>query len=140
MTHQQYQQMCLRVLENHTWYKPITLTLVQEFILEFHALYTQAFWEGLIDKDILAFLNVKTLHTSTFYSLTKTLKNMHTPPGRPIVSGMGSLMENTSKYMDAFLMHHVLSLPTYKRDITDLLKHIEGIQVPLGYRYRGLVL
>lgn len=35
-----------------------------------------------------------------------------------------------TKLVDAFLMPHVLGLPSYIRDTTDLLKHIKGIQIP----------
>lgn len=65
-----------------------------------------------------------------FCSLPKTHKNVQTPPGRPIVSGIGSLTDHASKFVDAFLMPHVCSLPSYIRDTTDLLRHLEGIQVP----------
>lgn len=46
------------------------------------------------------------------------------------MSGIGSLTENASRLVDSILMPHVLSLPSYIRDTSDLLKHIEGMVVP----------
>lgn len=67
-----------------------------------------------------------------FYALPNTYKNVHSPPERQIVSRILSLTDNASKFVDAFLMPHVWGLPSFIRDTTDLLKHIEGIQVSLG--------
>lgn len=57
-------------------------------------------------------------------------KSPSQPPRRPIVSGIGSLTDNASKFVDSFLLPHVLGLPSHIRDTSDLLRHIEGIQVP----------
>lgn len=70
--------------------------------------------------------------------LPKTHKNLLRPLGRPIVSGIGSLTDNASKFVDNVLMPHVLSLPSYIHDTTDLLKHIKGIQVPLDSLFMAI--
>lgn len=130
MSHIQYQTMCREVLNNSTWYKPIPPIKINGFINKFRELCTGAFWWGLIDRDTLNYLIPKHPRTPTFYTLPKTHKNLSRPPGRPIVSGIGSLNDNASKFVDSFFMPHVLSLPSYIHDTTDLLRHIEGIQVP----------
>lgn len=131
MTHNQYQSMCLTILNNRNWYCPISQSLVSSFAQELRILCTEAFFLGLIDKDTLEILVPKFPRVPTFYSLPKTHKNVQTPPGRPIVSGTGSLTDNASKFVDAFLMPHVRSLPSYIRDTTDLLQCLERIQIPL---------
>lgn len=130
MTHHQYQTMCLDILSNPNWYLPIEDHFTQQTIGEFRGLIGGAFLEGLIDDDTYKFINVQYPRTPTFYALPKTHKNLSAPPGRPIVSGKGSLTENASKLVDTFLLPHVMRLPSYIRDTTDLLKHIKGIQIP----------
>lgn len=130
MSQTQYQTMCFEVLNNSIWHRPIPLMIIDGFTNEFRELCTSAFWKGFIDKDTLNFLITKHPRTPTFYTLTKTHKNIHHPPGRPIVSGIGSLTDNASKFVDSFLMPHKLSLPSYIRDTTDQLKHIDGIRAP----------
>lgn len=130
MSHLQYQTMCCEVLNNSTWYRPIPLININGLINEYRELCTEAFWQGLLDRDTLNYLITKHPRTPTFYMLPKTHKNLLQPPARPIVSGIGSLTDNASKFVDSFLMPHVLSLPYYIRDTTDLLRHVEGIQVP----------
>ena len=130
MTHSFYQDMCLSILNNHHWYCRISSTLISSFSDELKVICTEAFFKGLIDKDTLEYLTPKFPRLPTFYALPKTHKNLQKPPGRPIVSGIGSLTDHTGKFVDAFLMPHVVSLPSYIRDTTDLLRHIEGTQVP----------
>lgn len=130
MSHTQYQTMCHEVLDNLTWYRPISPTNITGFVNKFRELCMGAFWQGLIDKDTLNYLVPKHLHTPTFYTLPKTHKNLSQPPGRPIVSDIGSLTDNASKFVDSFLLPHVSGLPSYIRDTSDLLRHIEGIQIP----------
>lgn len=122
--------MCHLVLDNLTWYKPISPTSITGFVNEFIELCTGAFWQGLIDKDTLNYLVPKHPRTPTFYILPKAHKNLSQPPGRPIVSGIGSLTDNASKFVDSFLLPHVSGLPSYIRDTSDLLRHIKGIQIP----------
>lgn len=81
MTHPQYQTMCLNVLQNPTWYRPIDYTLTQRFITEFRSLCIEAFWKGLVDRDTLNFINTKTPRMPTFYTLPKTHKNIQSQPG-----------------------------------------------------------
>lgn len=130
MTQTHYQAMCHTILDNHKWYRPIPLTFIQTFAGELRDLCMGAYLQGLINRDTLDFLIPKFPRTPNFYVLPKTHKNVHAPPGRLIASGIGSLTNNASKFVDAFLMPHVSWLPSFIRDTTDLLKHIEGIQVP----------
>ena len=57
-----------------------------------------------------------------FYILPKIHKNKDPPPGRPIVSGIGSLLEPLSQFVDCFLRPLVRKTPTFLRDTTDVLK------------------
>lgn len=58
--------------------------------------------QGLIEKEH-NFLLCRFPKLPALYLLPKIHKNNTDPPGRPIVSSIGSCMENTSKYVDFFL-------------------------------------
>ena len=46
------------------------------------------------------------------------------PPGRPIISGIGTLTEPASKYIDSFIKPYVQQLPSFIEDTTDVLNKI----------------
>lgn len=46
------------------------------------------------------------------------------------MSGIGSDTEPMSRLIDTYLHPHVTSLPTYIQDTPNILKWLEGIQVP----------
>lgn len=75
-------------------------------------------------------MNVRNPRLAKFYALPKIHKHPSLPPGTPIVSGIGSLTESASRFVDSILMLHVLDLPSYTRDTLDLLKQIEDMVVP----------
>ncbi|CAH2301946.1 Hypothetical predicted protein, partial [Pelobates cultripes] len=45
-----------------------------------------------------------------FYYLPKIHKRLENPPGRPIISGIGSLTSNISQYVDFFLQQRVMMM------------------------------
>uniref|UniRef100_A0A673N3A4 Uncharacterized protein n=1 Tax=Sinocyclocheilus rhinocerous TaxID=307959 RepID=A0A673N3A4_9TELE len=53
------------------------------------------------------------------YALPKIHKSIVDPPYRPIVSGIGSLTEKLSIFIDYYLQPLVKQLPSYLRDTTD---------------------
>ena len=63
-----------------------------------------------------------------FYQIFKVHKK-HTPPalppGRPIISGCGSLTENLSLFVDHHAKHLVQEIPSYLQDMPDFLRQIE---------------
>ena len=63
-----------------------------------------------------------------YYQLFKIHKEHNfpdLPPGRPIVSGCGSLTEKISQFVDAHAKHLVSKIPSYIQDTPDLLRHLE---------------
>ncbi|XP_040212985.1 uncharacterized protein LOC120943646 [Rana temporaria] len=130
MTKANYEKMVFHILNNKEWYRRINDTQIALFKNEFLSIIGLAHQRGLIDQDLYNYLNIRNPRTATFYALPKIHKHPLTPPGRPIVSGIGSLTENASRFVDSILMPHVLTLPSYTRDTLDLLKQIEDMVVP----------
>lgn len=61
------------------------------------------------------------------YEISKTLKIM--PPGRPIISGIGTLTELISGYIDNILKPLLPDIPSYIRDTTDFLSKLQNINL-----------
>lgn len=86
----------------------------------------------MITKEIFEGIQVPYPKILTFYLLSKTHKNLTHPPGRPIVSGVGSKTERASKFVNEYLHPHVITLPSYIKDTSGLLCKLDGLTVPPG--------
>ena len=77
-----------------------------------------------------------------FYQLFKVHKKSEPgslPPGRPIISGSGSLTENISKFVEHHLKDLATTHPSYLQDTPDFLRYIEEIN-GLGPLPNGAIL
>ncbi|XP_075181514.1 protein spinster homolog 1-like [Anomaloglossus baeobatrachus] len=92
----------------------------------------RAFEEKLIDKKEMLFMKPKSPQIATFYSLPKLHKGYPPVRGHPIVSGIDSLTQNVSTYIDTVLRSFVLTLPSYVRDTMDVLRRLEDVQLEDG--------
>ncbi|KAJ1127339.1 hypothetical protein NDU88_005742 [Pleurodeles waltl] len=73
------------------------------------------------------FLYIEAPRAPCIYILPKVHKPGGFPPGRPIISGIGSPTEHISEYIDSFLQPLVHNLPSYIQDTRDLLCQLEDI-------------
>ena len=62
-----------------------------------------------------------------FYTLPKIHKPGFPPPGRPIISGNGTVTEIVSSFVDYFLKDLVKTLPSFIQDTTDILRKFEDL-------------
>lgn len=63
-----------------------------------------------------------------FHHLPKVQKNHIPVQGRPIVAGIGSLLERLGEWVDEHLQPLVTRLPGYLRDTGHLLAHIHEMK------------
>ncbi|XP_033095473.1 uncharacterized protein LOC117100033 [Anneissia japonica] len=63
---------------------------------------------------------------TTIYELAKSL-NIR-PPGRPIISGRGTLTEHLSGYVDSILNPLLHNIPSYTQDSTHFLRKINELK------------
>ena len=69
-------------------------------------------------------------HLDNFTSCSKFIQKHsppNLPPGRPIISGCGSITEKISLFVDHHAKDLVKELPSYIQDTPDLLRHIETL-------------
>lgn len=83
----------------------------------------------MITKQEHAFMKVEFPIMPVLYILPKIHKTFtDIPPGRPIISAMGSLTEKISAFIHYSLQPLVTALPSYTRDSMDFLKVIKSIE------------
>ncbi|KAJ1165123.1 hypothetical protein NDU88_005552 [Pleurodeles waltl] len=100
------------------------ITDIQEEITFLVTKGTENNWLTEHEAAFLIQTNPKILY---FYILPKVHKEKMPPPGRPIVSGIGSVLEPLSKFVDFFLQPLVKRIPTYLKDTTHVLLLLESI-------------
>ncbi|CAH2306825.1 Hypothetical predicted protein, partial [Pelobates cultripes] len=72
--------------------------------------------QSILTKQEYNFLNKKFPKIPVIYFLPKIHKNDTNPPGRPIVSGINSLLCNLSQYIDTLLQPAVKKMKSYLQD------------------------
>ena len=93
--------------------------------IQFHELLAKAREAQWISDNEFNFLCVEHPMLASFYLLPKIHKEpFDNPPGRPIISGIGTLTEPASKFIDSFIKPYVQQLPSYLEDTTDVLNKI----------------
>ena len=122
-----YRTECLRLLEDTNTYKILESDPTQSILNEIRSITEEAELHQWISKKEADFLCNTNPKIPYFYVLPKIHKNKLPPPGRPIVSGIGSVLEPLSQFADHFLKPLVQSTPTYLKDTGDLLRILKDL-------------
>ncbi|XP_053545365.1 uncharacterized protein LOC128636363 [Bombina bombina] len=93
---------------------------------------------GIIDRKSFDCLLVDNPVMPIFHHLPKVHKSLSEIKGRPIVAGIGSLLEPLSKWVDQFLQPLVHNLPSYLRDTTHTLSKLEKITWKQEYSWMAI--
>lgn len=124
-----YDKECKRLLDDRNNYTPLVTDPSTELRIWIKNLVKEAEDNGYITKHEADFLTVGENVIAYFYTLPKTHKNRTPPPGRPIVSGIGSLLEPLSQFCDFFLKPLIQQTPTYLKDTKSLLSLLQDLTI-----------
>lgn len=83
---------------------------------------------GVLTKKFVEHLLVEHPVVPVFHHHLKIHKPERLVKGRPIVAGIGSLLERLGEWVDQYLQHLVTRLPGYIKDTASILKHINEVQ------------
>lgn len=122
-----YDIECRRQLENRRYYLPLDKDPTERLTRQIGTLINEAVTEGWITTQEAAFLVKEEPRMPYFYTLPKIHKGLSPPPGRPIVSGIDSLLEPLSQFCDHFLRPLVQATLAYLKDTRDVLNLIVAI-------------
>ncbi|OCT89306.1 hypothetical protein XELAEV_18017926mg [Xenopus laevis] len=89
--------------------------------------------DGILNSNEYNYLKINHPIIPVIYILPKIHKDRNNPPGRPIISGCGSLTSNLSEYIDLFLQKYVINLPSHLKDTIDTIKFLSNISWKKGY-------
>ncbi|KAJ1123818.1 hypothetical protein NDU88_002285 [Pleurodeles waltl] len=120
-----YKDECLRLLGNTQHYKRLSRDPTPEIREEIAFLVSRGTKNNKLTKQEAAFLIQTYPKVPLFYILPKVHKGKIPPPGRPIVSGIGSVLEPLSQFCDFVLQPLVKQIPTYLKDTNDVLVLLE---------------
>ncbi|XP_075428447.1 uncharacterized protein LOC142466834 isoform X1 [Ascaphus truei] len=116
-----------RQLNDPEAYRTLDRDPTPQFIKEFQDLLDEGEMLHVLTANERDFLTTPDPITPIFHHLPKIHKTLIAPPGRPIISAIGSLGEHLSQYIDHFLQPLVLALPSHIIDT----KHVLALLAPI---------
>ena len=122
-----YVKEITRQLGDESFYRKLSSCPITQFKKEIHGKLQSFLDDQEIDKNEFEFMKVDFPVTPVIYTLPKIHKRLDSPPGRPIVSSIGSLTEKISTFVDSSLKPHVTALPAYVRDSMDMINTLKTI-------------
>ena len=118
---------CERQLKNTEHYKILGEDPTKRFNEDIQKTLREAYYRDIITQDTMDNLIVKNPRTATFYCLPKIHKKGN--PGRPIVSGIGTITEKISCFVDETIKHLSKGVNSYIKDTSHFLNIIKDITI-----------
>uniref|UniRef100_A0A803JB72 Reverse transcriptase domain-containing protein n=1 Tax=Xenopus tropicalis TaxID=8364 RepID=A0A803JB72_XENTR len=122
-----YKQEILGQLADTQMYRSLPCDPTSKFKRELDAILSVALNAGWIDKDTFPYMHNDYPRTPIIYTLPKIHKSLSAPPGRPIISAVGSLYQPVSTFIDYYLQPLVKSMPSYTQDSTHLILRLREL-------------
>ena len=105
-----------RQLADTSFYAALDHDPTESFTLEINTFITKMFKDAEIGKRCFQYLLNTHSRPGRFYLLPKIHKNVLPPPGRPIISAIGSPTEKISEFLDHFLQPFLADMPSFVKD------------------------
>lgn len=129
LNQQYYEQEVKRLLSDTSTYRRLDSNPFPHLVMELNTKLTWAKDEGLLTQREFEHLFVREFNVPTFYIIPKIHKNLHKPPGRPIVSACQGPLEKVGRYLDSLLKEMVTNLKSYVQDTRHVLARISELEV-----------
>lgn len=123
-----YLEELTKQLQDDTTYEKLRGDPTNRFKLKLADLLQEGKVNGILDTKEHRYLTINCPRIPVIYTLPKVHKDSRNPPGRPIVSGIGSLTSRLGEYIDHYLQPLVTSLPAYLRDTGHLLQILDQVE------------
>ena len=114
-------------LSNRQFYSPVNHDLSHDHTTEINSFLTQMHTKSEISDKCLKYLCEQHTKPGRFYLLPKIHKNKLPPPGRPIISAIGSPTEKISQFVDFFLQPMLPKMKSYVKDTGHFLHLIDKV-------------
>uniref|UniRef100_A0A803KAK4 Reverse transcriptase domain-containing protein n=1 Tax=Xenopus tropicalis TaxID=8364 RepID=A0A803KAK4_XENTR len=127
-----YEAEAFRQLENESLYCKLDSDPTLKFKNELNIFLNSAVMEGVITDEIYQLTFLQYPKVPNIYFLPKIHKSLVNPPGRPIVSNVGSLWQPLAILIDMYLQEILPSLKPSLKDTTDFLNRLNDVTIPSG--------
>ena len=118
-----YIREAFRQLSDISFYQALDTDLTSKISSEISRTLLTMRNDKEIGKKCLAYLLPNNPRPGRFYLLPKIHKGVLLPPGRPIVSAIGSPTEKISEFLDFFLQPLLSSIPSFVKDTGHFFVH-----------------
>uniref|UniRef100_A0A8C5M903 Uncharacterized protein n=1 Tax=Leptobrachium leishanense TaxID=445787 RepID=A0A8C5M903_9ANUR len=122
-----YEREALRLLGDTTTYKYLEGDPTTSITTKFSIYLDKGKELDILTENEFEYLLVQHPKVPVFYYLPKVHKDRENPPGRPIVSGIGSISSNLSEYLDHLLQPLVVSTRAYVKDTMAIINTLANI-------------
>eukprot|EP00079_Xenopus_tropicalis_P033236 XP_017947007.1 PREDICTED: uncharacterized protein LOC108645773 [Xenopus tropicalis] len=122
----------MRQLSNVIHYKQLKTDPTIQLKNSINIMLNAAVMEGVISEELYKILYCKCPKVPYIYFLPKIHKSLVNPPGRPIVSNVGSALQPLAMYIDLFLQEVLPTLKPCLKDTTEFLNRLSEIVPPSG--------
>uniref|UniRef100_A0A8C5PK61 Uncharacterized protein n=1 Tax=Leptobrachium leishanense TaxID=445787 RepID=A0A8C5PK61_9ANUR len=127
MTATYYIDEANRMLGDIGTYRRLNKNPTKEIQCKFDEYLEQGHTLGILNNHEFKYLKVAHPRTPVFYFLPKIHKDQNKPPGRPIISGVGSISSRVSEYLDHQLQPYVVNTIAHLKDTTDILNVLKEV-------------
>lgn len=124
----QYMEEALKQLSDVAVYQHLKKDPTVQYKKEVDDIIEEAFMLGHISLETKKALVNDHPRVPILYLVPKVHKDLKAPPGRPIVSSIGSILQPFATYVDSYLQRIVKTLPSCLKDTTQFLLGIKEIK------------
>lgn len=129
LTKDYYNKEIHRLLEDTATYKPLRADPTAKLKLELTAWVKKGNTNNILDSKEAKYLIPQAPRIPVLYIVPKIHKNKETPPGRPIISSIGSLYSRLGEYLDIYLQPLVIKGRSYLKDSRELIKSLQSVKI-----------
>ena len=129
LSKEQYVTEAKRQLDSK-YYVKLSCSPLPEMKRQFTTMLDEALAANWIDQSLHKYLLIEQPNLASLNLLPKIHKEPLANggiPHRPIISGIGTISEHASKYIDSFIQPYVRRLPSFIEDTTDVLNSIANL-------------
>uniref|UniRef100_A0A8C5N036 Uncharacterized protein n=1 Tax=Leptobrachium leishanense TaxID=445787 RepID=A0A8C5N036_9ANUR len=128
MTADYYREEAEKILGDVTTYKKLNKNPTKDIQTKFDEYLERGHVLGILNNHEYKYLKVEHPRTPVFYFLPKIHKDPINPPGRPIISGVGSVSSRVSEYLDHQLQPYVVNTAAHLKDTTEILQILKEVK------------
>uniref|UniRef100_A0A8C5N067 Reverse transcriptase domain-containing protein n=1 Tax=Leptobrachium leishanense TaxID=445787 RepID=A0A8C5N067_9ANUR len=127
MSAEYYKDESNRILNDQGTYKKLNKNPGKDIQERFTRYLEEGHSLGILNDQEFKYLKIEHPRTPVFYFLPKIHKDPVRPPGRPIISGVGSVSSRVSEYIDHQLQRFVTNTMAHLKDTSEILNILNDI-------------